>query len=453
MPESTSNTQMRPEPGHGEMIRVFLRIGLISFGGPAGQIALMHRILVEEKRWISGERFLHALGYCMLLPGPEAQQLATYTGWLLRGWRGGVIAGVLFVLPGLITMIALSALYAVFGQTDWLSGVFFGLKAAILVIIFQALARLCSKALGTAGARIIAIAAFLALYVFSVPFPLVVIVAGLIGFLAARGRHVSVPVEDAPVKSPPGSARLALLRKAALHLPLWLLIWQAPAALLLVTGAPEILSSLNTLFSWLALVTFGGAYAALAWVAQVASQTHGWLLPGEMLDGLALAETTPGPLVLVLSYVGFLAAFRNPGGLEPLLAGTLGATVAAWATFVPGFMFIFAGAPFIEKLRDNRTISSALSAVTAAVVGVMFNLALWFAMHTLFPEVGRIVLWQGWREETAVIGLTLPSFASLDPAALAITVFAAVLVFFLRQPVGRVLVLCAATGWLWRFLM
>lgn len=453
MPESTSNTQMRPEPGHGEMIRVFLRIGLISFGGPAGQIALMHRILVEEKRWISGERFLHALGYCMLLPGPEAQQLATYTGWLLRGWRGGVIAGVLFVLPGLITMIALSALYAVFGQTDWLSGVFFGLKAAILVIIFQALARLCSKALGTAGARVIAIAAFLALYVFSVPFPLVVIVAGLIGFLAARGRHVSVPVEDAPVKSPPGSARLSWLRKAALHLPLWLLIWQAPAALLLVTGAPEILSSLNTLFSWLALVTFGGAYAALAWVAQVASQTHGWLLPGEMLDGLALAETTPGPLVLVLSYVGFLAAFRNPGGLEPLLAGTLGATVAAWATFVPGFMFIFAGAPFIEKLRDNRTISSALSAVTAAVVGVMFNLALWFAMHTLFPEVGRIVLWQGWREETAVIGLTLPFFASLDPAALAITVFAAVLVFFLRQPVGRVLVLCAATGWLWRFLM
>lgn len=453
MPESTSNMQMRPEPGHGEMIRVFLRIGLISFGGPAGQIALMHRILVEEKRWISGERFLHALGYCMLLPGPEAQQLATYTGWLLRGWRGGVIAGVLFVLPGLITMIALSALYAVFGQTDWLSGVFFGLKAAILVIIFQALARLCSKALGTAGARIIAIAAFLALYVFSVPFPLVVIVAGLIGFLAARGRHVSVPVEDAPVKSPPGSARLAWLRKAALHLPLWLLIWQAPAALLLVTGAPEILSSLNTLFSWLALVTFGGAYAALAWVAQVASQTHGWLLPGEMLDGLALAETTPGPLVLVLSYVGFLAAFRNPGGLEPLLAGTLGATVAAWATFVPGFMFIFAGAPFIEKLRDNRTISSALSAVTAAVVGVMFNLSLWFAMHTLFPEVGRIVLWQGWREETAVIGLTLPFFASLDPAALAITVFAAVLVFFLRQPVGRVLVLCAAMGWLWRFLM
>lgn len=455
MDNSPSSTQMRPEPGLGEITRVFLHTGLVSFGGPAGQIALMHRTLVEEKRWIREEDFLHALGYCMLLPGPEAQQLATYTGWLLRGWRGGVIAGVLFILPGFFTVVALSAIYAIFHQADLLAGLFFGLKAAILVVILQSLTRLMARVLKTPLAAALAAAAFIALHIFSVPFPVVVVLAGLAGaFVAfATGARTGPekPVAVADMGGGAASGGSTLMRTLGCIL-LWLAIWQIPAILLLLPGTPGVMHAINMLFSWLSMVTFGGAYAALAWVAQVAVDGRGWLSAGEMLDGLALAETTPGPLVLVMSWVGFLAGFRQPDGMEPLLAGILGATVAAWATFVPGFMWIFAGAPYVEKVRNSPLLSAALAGVTSAVVGVMLNLALWFGLHVLFAEVGRVAIWPVAGDSAPVAAVTWPVLASIDLPALFMTSGAGILVFYARMAVLPVLFVCGAAGWLWHML-
>jgi chromate transporter len=438
----------------GEAAKVWARIALLSFGGPAGQIAVMHRILVEEKRWIGEERFLHALNFCMLLPGPEAQQLATYVGWLLHKTRGGLIAGGLFVLPGLVTIMILSWLYAAYEDLRIVEALFFGLKAAVLAIVLEAVRRLGSRALKSGPARLLGAFAFVAIFFFAVPFPLIVLAAGLIGYAAARaglgafqggGHSVAgpgVPDEqtalgtDLPAHARPSRRRS--LGTAAIFLILWL----GPAAVLLALLGPDhVYSKIAVFFSQMAVVTFGGAYAVLAYVAQQAVETYGWLRPGEMLDGLAMAETTPGPLIMVTQFVGFLAAARDPGALAPLAAGTLGGLLTTWVTFTPCFLWIFLGAPFIERLRSNKRLAGALAAITAAVVGVILNLAIWFGLHTLFRDVVEVA--------AGPLRFDLPAPASLDLPALALTAAALVAVF--RYKVGTLWVIagCGAAGLAW----
>lgn len=422
-------------PSFSEMVLAFGRIGLLSFGGPAGQIGLMHRVLVDEKGWLTEERFLHALNYCMLLPGPEAQQLATYSGWLLHGRRGGIVAGLLFILPGFLVIVALASAYALYQDTHWLPALLSGLKAGVLTIVLEALLRVARRALTSGFLVGIAAAAFIALFFFSIPFPLVILAAGLIGFLRARGKALAV-VESGEV-----SADNPSWKKLLSGLSIGLAIWQMPLLLLWMTSGPGTLVDLQVFFSKMAVVTFGGAYAVLAYVAQVAVETKGWMLAGEMLDGLALAEATPGPLVLVLSYIGFLAAFRHPGWFDPLTAGILGASIAAWATFVPSFMFIFAGAPYMEKLRHNRFLSSALSAITAAVVGVILNLSVWFGLHVLFGEVERVAL-----VPVVNFGASWPVLATLDPVLLGLFIVSSIMLFRLKLGMASVLAMCIAAG-------
>ncbi len=446
-----------PHPSFREALAVWLRIGLLGFGGPAGQIALMHRLLVEERRWVGEQQFLHALNYCMLLPGPEAQQLAIYVGWLLHGTRGGVVAGTLFVLPGFAVILALSAAYALWQDTAWLESLFFGLKAAVLAIVLEALLRVGRRALRNRLHQALAALAFLALYALHVPFPLVVLAAGLLGLAASRWWPALLT--DRPAAEPAGATSLAELVAAqaaaragpsvghALRvLALWGSLWLGPIlALGLWLGWASIFPTLARFFAQMALVTFGGAYAALAYVAQAAVQTHGWLRPGEMLDGLALAETTPGPLILVLTYVGFLAAFRAPGGLEPLLAGVLGAALTTWVTFVPCFLWIFLGAPYVERLRHNRALAGALAAITAAVVGVILNLALWFGLHVLFRQVGVLVL--------GPVAAAWPVWRTLDPYAAGLAALAVLALCRWRLGMVWTLVLCALAGLLLKTLL
>ncbi|CDZ44613.1 chromate efflux transporter [Neorhizobium galegae] len=425
------------KPTLGELTAVFGRIGVLSFGGPAGQIGLMHRTLVDERRWLSEARFLHALNYCMLLPGPEAQQLATYIGWLMFGVRGGMIAGLLFVLPGLAVIIALSTAYALYQDTSWLTGLFFGLKAAVLAIVVEAVILLSRKTLKSRFLFSVAAAAFIALFFFGLPFPLVVLLAGLAGFIAARIKgdlpRSAADAADLPKPQTPLAAITTLI--------LWIVVWQLPLLVLWIFSAPEGLAAMFTFFSKMALVTFGGAYAVLAYVAQVAVDNYGWLKPGEMLDGLALAETTPGPLVLVLSFVGFLVGFREAAGLGPVAGGVTGALLVAWATFVPSFIWIFAGAPYIERLRGNPVLSAALSAITAAVVGVILNLAIWFGLHVLFREVEQISLWPA-----AGLRLFWPAWTTLDPLAFLLFVVSAFLLFRMKIGMVPVLVVSAVVG-------
>lgn len=450
-------TEDKAQGAFSELVRAFAHIGLMSFGGPAAQIALMHRICVEEKRWVSEDRFLHALNFCMLLPGPEAQQLATYIGWLTHGVRGGMAAGLLFVLPGLAVILGLSTLYAYYHDVGWVAGLFFGLKAAILAIVVEAVVRIGRRALKTRFHRLIALAAFLALFAFALPFPLVVLAAGLAGLAEAR----AVARDDTHASDPgePDRAEPRRLGRSLATLAFWLIVWQAPILPLWLLAGEGGLAEVFAFFSRMALVTFGGAYAVLAYVAQVAVDQYHWLKPGEMLDGLALAETTPGPLVLVLSYVGFLAGFRDAGGLPPFLGGVLGGLLAAWATFVPSFVWIFAGAPYVERLRGNRMITAALSAITAAVVGVILNLAVWFALHVLFAEVGRWSIWPvaaevpGGAAPAFSVSLPLPDPTTLDPAALVLAFLSAVMIFVLKQGMGRTLLTAAALGLLWRLAL
>lgn len=431
MPENSS---------FSELVKVFARIGCLSFGGPAGQIALMHKAIVEEKRWLDEERFLHALSYCMLLPGPEAQQLATYIGWLLHGVRGGIVAGLLFVLPGLAVIIGLSTAYALYQDAHWLTGLFFGLKAAVLAIVVQAMLRLARKTLKTRLALALAALAFLALFVLGLPFPLVVLGAGLVGYLNARKSPQAVrAMDEVPAR------QKQRFGQSALSLLIWVIVWQLPFLLLWSFGGFANLEAMFAFFSKMALVTFGGAYAVLAYVAQVAVENYGWLRPGEMVDGLALAETTPGPLVLVLSFVGYLVGFRMVPGVDPVLGGVAGAVLTAWATFVPSFIWIFAGAPYIERLRGNAAISAALSAITAAVVGVIFNLALWFGLHVLFGEVNRLSLVPGLSGAYAP-GLWWPQLATLNPLAFGLFLLSAVLLMWFELGMVKVLALCAALG-------
>ncbi|MCF7222013.1 chromate efflux transporter [Marilutibacter chinensis] len=426
-------------PSFSDAFLVWLRIGLASFGGPAGQIALMHRVLVEERKWIDESRFLHALNYCMLLPGPEAQQLATYAGWLLHGTRGGLVAGMLFVLPGFLLMVFIAAVYVSFGELDWVRGLLFGMQAATLAIVVEAVIRIGRKALRHRLLWGIAAASFVAIFAFGVPFPAVVLGAGLAGFAGARWRpEVFVPVrpDDGadPLPGPRGGAGWTLrvlLGGVAL--------WGVPVLLLVaVLGTGHVFADEAVFFSKMAVVTFGGAYAVLAYMTQQAVERYGWLGPTEMVQGLALAETTPGPLILVITFVGFLGAHGDPGGLDPLLSGLLGATLSTWVTFVPCFLWIFLGAPHIERLRSQRLLSAALTGITAAVVGVILNLSLWFAIHVLFADVGR---WQA-----AGLDLPWPRPTSLDPAALALGAFA--LLAMLRFHVGllKTLAACAVMG-------
>ena len=438
--------------GHGvserEALRVWLRIALLSFGGPAGQIAVMHRILVEEKRWISERRFLHALNYCMLLPGPEAQQLATYVGWLMHRTRGGIVAGGLFVVPGIVSIMALSYVYAGWGRVPIIQALFFGLKAAVLAIVLEAVVRIGRRALKNSVMIALAAAAFVGIFFFSVPFPLIVFGAALIGFLgdlagitafrvggghAAGKGDAALLGDELPEHARPTVARS--LRASAV----WLALWLVPVvALLVALGASNVFSQIAVFFSKMALVTFGGAYAVLAYVAQQAVEHYHWLRPREMLDGLGMAETTPGPLIMVLQFVGFMAAYRDPGTLPPMLAATLGGLLATWVTFTPCFLWIFLGAPFVEVLRENKPINAALSALTAAVVGVVLNLAIWFAIHTIFQEV-RPVRGFGLAFEAPVLG-------SVDPWALALSVVAMVAIFRFKIGMIPTIALCSGTG-------
>ena len=402
----------RAYPTLAEATRVWLRIALLSFGGPAGQIAVMHRILVEEKRWLGDGRFLHALNFCMLLPGPEAQQLATYIGWLMHGARGGLVAGLLFILPGLLAIMALSWLYVLFGTVGFVAAAFFGLKAAVLAIVLQALIRIGSRTLRNAALRTVAAAAFVAIFVFGIPFPIIILCAGLIGLAGAL----------------PPIARRDALRAGAFALVLWLV----PVGLILLAAGPgNVFADIATFFSRMAVVTFGGAYAVLAYVAQQAVETYGWLAPGEMLDGLGMAETTPGPLIMVLQFVGFLAAYREAGWVSPLIAGSVGGLLATWVTFTPCFAWIFLGAPYIEGLRGNRSVAAALTVVSAAVVGVILNLAIWFAIHVIFRAVVSV--------EAGPLSLDLPVPGSIDWLAASLAVFALFAVFRLKIGMGMAL--------------
>ena len=445
--------QDRAYPTLAAATRIWARIGLLSFGGPAGQIALMHRILVEEQRWLGEKRFLHALNYCMLLPGPEAMQLAVYIGWLMHRTLGGIIAGLLFVLPGIVSIMALSWIYALYGNVGAVEALFFGLKAAVLAIVVQAVIRIGSRALKNGAMIAIAAASFVAIFGFAVPFPLIILVAGLVGFFGARvglpafhgggghGKVGEVQVDDADTllgeESPAHTQvnRGWAFRISAAFLALWLV----PVALLFaVFGPANVFSQIAGFFSIMAVVTFGGAYAVLAYVAQEAVQNYGWLAPGEMLDGLGMAETTPGPLIMVTQFVGFMGAFRNAGGLSPLMAGTLGGLLTTWVTFTPCFLWIFLGAPFIERLRDNKVLSAALTAITAAVVGVILNLAVWFGLHVVFDEVRSITSFG--------LDIDVPVWSTLNLPA-AVLVLAALIAVF-RFKLGPVTVLagCAAVG-------
>ncbi|MFD6419197.1 chromate efflux transporter [Streptomyces sp. NPDC060194] len=428
--------------------RTWFAISWQTFGGPAGQIAVMQRALVEDRRWIGQQRFNHALSYCMLLPGPEAQQLAIYTGWLLNGTRGGLVAGTLFVLPGVLTLLALSALYVAFGSTTAVVGVFAGLAPAVVAIVVQAVSRVAKRSLTHPLLIALAAASFAALALFAVPFPVVIAAAALAGWLIGRYRPDALTpagghgADDGPAPLIPDDAlhhEQPGRRRTWRILGAGLLLWAVPvAAAALLTGTGSVFTAQGLFFSGTALVTFGGAYAVLAFVAQQAVQTYGWLSAKEMVSGLALAETTPGPLIMVVQFVAFLGAYRDPGSLDPWAAALLGALLTTWVTFVPCFLFIFLGAPYIERLRGNRRISAALSGITAAVVGVIANLALYFAEHALFTDVEA--------RSFGPLHIALPDLSTLRPTALAITVIAALLVLRLRWSVLRTLGVCAAIG-------
>ncbi|WP_246448888.1 chromate efflux transporter [Sphingomonas sabuli] len=433
-------------------MRTWARIAALSFGGPAGQIAVMHRILVEEKKWIGDDRFLHALNYCMLLPGPEAQQLATYIGWLLHRTRGGLVAGGLFILPGFLAILALSYVYVLLGRLPVVEGLFFGLRAAVIAIVLQALIRIGSRSLTNRARWAVAIVAFVAIFAFGVPFPLIILAAGLIGLATARagfsafaggaghasgGVHVAdrdtVLGERLPDHARPNwswSLRIS---------GVLLLLWLGPVvALLALLGPDDVFSRIAVFFSQMAVVTFGGAYAVLAYVSQQAVGQYGWVTAPEMLDGLGLAESTPGPLIMVTQFVGFLGAYRAAGLLEPLAAATLGALLTTWVTFVPCFLWIFLGAPVIERLRSNRALTGALSAITAAVVGVIANLAAWFALHALFDARRNVAL--------GPLTLEVPVWTQLNLAMAALTLAAMVAIFRFRLGVVPVLLGTAIAG-------
>lgn len=431
-----------------EALKVWIKVAIYSFGGPAGQIAVMHKLLVEEKKWISENRFLHALNYCMLLPGPEAQQLAIYIGWLLHKTNGGLVAGSLFVLPGFLSILVLSILYALFMDITFVQGLFFGIKPAVLAIVIGAVIKIGKRALKNEVMVLMAVAAFIAIFFFQVDFPYIIITAGLIGFIGGRvweekfyvikGHQISKQDEKAVIDShikPEKPTTKRTIQVIALYLTLWFV----PVLLILLfLGKNNIFFSEAIFFSKTAVVTFGGAYAVLAYITQKAVETYGWLRPGEMLDGLGMAETTPGPLIQVVQFVGFMGAFRFPGNLDPLTAAVLASVLVTWVTFIPCFLFIFAGAPYIEYLRGNKNLNTTLSGITAAVVGVILNLGVWFTLRTLFQQI----------EEYKLMGMTLqvPQWESLNIAALIITLIAFFCYFKLKLDMLKTILVCVLLG-------
>ncbi|MCD4526850.1 chromate efflux transporter [Nocardioides sp. cx-173] len=446
---------MAPRPGDvvslREATRAWFLISLQTFGGPAGQIAVMQRTLVDERRWIGQQRFLFALSYCTLLPGPEAQQLATYVGWLLNGVRGALVAGVLFVLPGVVSLLALSAIYVAYGDTSAVEAVFLGLAPAVVAIVVQAVVRLGSRALTHPALWALAGVAFVALTVFGVPFPVVVLAGAVAGWLLGRAvpglatRPAASAADDAPpplVSDDALHAERPSGRRSALVLAVGLPLWMLPVLVAgLLAGRDSVYVDQGLFFSGAAVVTFGGAYAVLAYVAQQAASVYGWLAPGEMVRGLALAETTPGPLIMVVQFVAFVGAYRDPGGLDPWLAAVLAALLTTWVTFVPCFLFILLGAPYVERLRGNRALSSALTGITSAVVGVIASLAVYFAVHTLFSDTRR--------ESAGPLSLELPVLGSLQWSAVAITALGCLLVFWRRWGVLRTMAACTVAGLAW----
>jgi chromate transporter len=391
------------KPSFAEAFRFWLKLGFISFGGPAGQIAIMQTELVERRRWISQARFLHALNYCMLLPGPEAQQLAIYIGWLLHRTAGGIVAGGLFVIPSIFVLWGLSYVYAAYGTVPWIAAIFYGLKPVVVAIVIAAVIRIGRKALRNEIMWTVAAAAFAAIFFGGISFPLIIVGADVIGFVGGKVWPAKFDVVSAPPKSANGDSTASVigdeqeapehtkpsLRRAVLVTGIWLTIWWMPVILAgAFLGREHTVFKEGIFFSKAAVVTFGGAYAVLPYVAQRAVDHFHWLKPGQMMDGLGLAETTPGPLIMVLQFVGFMGGWTQPGGLTPVLAATLGALITTWVTFTPCFLWVFLGGPHIEQLRGNKRIAMTLSAVTAAVVGVILNLAIWFALHVMFPKDG-----------------------------------------------------------------
>jgi len=437
-----------------DAVRTWARIGLLSFGGPAGQIAVMHRILVEEKRWIGENRFLHALNYCMLLPGPEAQQLAVYIGWLLHGWRGGIVAGTLFVLPGFVSVLALSIVYALFQQADFVVALFFGLKAATLAVVVEAVLRIGKKALKNRIMVLLAALSFIGIFLFEVSFPLIVLGAGVIGLVGGRllpekfcviqGSAVGGDDPGVAIGDGEASRMKPSWQRSVRVAALWIALWFAPVGLIFAWLGPDHVLAIESLFfSKAAVVTFGGAYAVLGYMAQQAVEIYGWLLPGEMLEGLAMAETTPGPLIQIVQFVGFMGAYRNAAPFEPLTAGIFASVLVTWVTFVPCFLWIFLGAPYIERLRGNRILSAGLSAITAAVVGVILNLAIWFAVHVAFARVEE---WHG-----VGMRLLIPDLASADLASIGISLGAFLAMFKLKWNMILTLGIAAAVGIVYTF--
>lgn len=426
---------MREAVTFRETLAVWWRIGLLSFGGPAGQIALMHRVIVEEKKWLDETRFLHALNYCMLLPGPEAQQLATYVGWLLLGVRGGLIAGLLFIVPGAIAIMALSWLYVLFGQLTWVGGLFFGMKAAVLAIVIQALVRIAARALDSRLKYGLAIGGFLALFVLDLPFPLVVLGAGVIGYFFYKPQNTAA---ETPMLVDAHGDAVGSRRAAFICAGLWAL---SLIGLYTILGESHVLTQIGSFFSKMAVVSFGGAYAVLAYVAQEGVAQYQWLEPRQMLDGLGLAETTPGPLILVTQFVGFLGGWNSTEPPSIWLA-TMAGLVTLWVTFVPCFLWIFAGAPYVEKLRSNAAMSAALAAITAVVVGVIANLALWFALNLLFTQTFEL----NW----GPISLQLPQLVSVHWPALALSALACIMLFGFKLRMLSMLAVCAVLGMVWR---
>jgi chromate transporter len=424
-------------PTFNEALKVWFKIGCLSFGGPAGQIAMMHRVLVDEKKWIDEPRFLHALNFSMLTPGPEAQKLATYIGWLLHGVRGGLTAGILFVVPGALVMLGLSLLYALGRGIPLIDGALFGIKAAVLVIVVEALMRIGKRALKTSVLYGIAGAAFVGIFFFALPFPIIVIAAALAGYLVARSSPALLNLkDDVGALAPPVPDRWWRAGTAAV---VGLAAWWAPVALAIaVLGSSHVLVSVGLFFSKLAVVSFGGAYALLAYMAQQAVETHHWMTAPEMVDGLGLAETTPGPLILVTQFVGFLAGFRDAAPFAPVPAGILPAAMTTWVTFTPSMLWVFVFAPFVEQLRANKLLSGALAAITAAVVGVILNLTVWFALHVLFGEVTE--------RHTGFLRWYAFDPLGLDLKTLALAVIAGVLAFRFHRGLIEVVGVMAALG-------
>lgn len=442
-------------PGFREALKVWIKVALYSFGGPAGQIAVMHKLLVEEKKWIGENRFLHALNYCMLLPGPEAQQLATYIGWLLHGKKGGIVAGALFVLPGFLAILVLSIAYALWKDVALVEGVFYGIKPAVLAIVVGAVIKIGKKALKNEVMIGISILSFIAIFFFEVSFPIIIIAAAMIGFVGGKvsedkfyvikGHEEGDSASEGLIDSLIIAEQPSFLKSLKTTL-FWLSLWIIPIALLITfLGVDNIFTQESLFFSKSALVTFGGAYSVLAYVSQQAVEIYGWLLPGEMLDGLGMAETTPGPLIQVVQFVGFMGAFRNSGALDPVTAGVLASFLVTWVTFIPCFLFIFLGAPYIEVLRNNKSLSTALSSITAAVVGVILNLGIWFSLNSLFSDLGEKTFY-GMR-------IIIPNWSSIDLGMAGLTIVAMIAYFGFKISMLKTIGLCIILGLMVKFFI